>query len=586
MDSTGIARGGQRAARGDDPGIGRPAPGSAAGQDAACAKAAAEQGAAPGKAPLEKDAAPERFLILPVVILVLAQMGVTGDNGALSLAAEELTRTLGATTSDIQLANMVYPLMGGAFMIAGGLVGTIVGWGRTFRIGTALCALGEVALAFAPNMAVVIWVARVLVGLGASFLVPSLLGIVPPLYHGTNRAVAFGCLGAASGLSALLPLALGEVMEHGGLRATSLSLAAYFLVVLALSLRLPRLARPAERLGFDGLGVALSAVGLSLFLAGLSSISSWGLVRPLAGCPFTVLGISPALPLAAAGLVVLAVLVRVEKNVEERKGVALLPQSLLRTPQVLAGLAACALTFFFMGAQSILMAPYLQLVAGWSPVQVGVISIVTGLPTFALALGIPRLAPRANPRHVIQVGYVAMAVALLVMALSVTIEGSNAVGVYVGAFLAGVGAGTVSSHASNVVALAVSDRDASQSGGIQSTMRNVGQALGVALLGAVLLLGISGAVRSGAAADRAITPHVARQVSELAVNLGSDEEFREQLSGIEMTDAERNALVRIQARARFDATRTAYGVGAVVILLGLLTTPAIRWGDEKGAAPL
>ena len=566
MDSISIARAtGERADRGNLSGTGRDASGAPA----------VSAGDASG-APVEKNPAPERFLILPIVILVLAQMGATGDNGALSLAAEELTRTLGATTSDIQLANMVYPLMGGAFMIAGGLMGTIIGWGRTFRIGAALCALGEVALAFAPNMAVVIWVARVLVGFGASFLIPSLLGIIPLLYHGTTRTVAFGCIGAASGLSALLPLVLGEVMEWGGLRATFLSLAVYFLAVLALSLRLPRLSRPAERLGFDGLGVTLSAAGLFMFLVGISSISSWGLVRPFASCPFTLFGISPALPLAAAGLAVLAVLVRVEKNVEEHKGIALLPQSFLRTPQVLAGLAANALTFFFMGVQSILMAPYLQLVAGWSPVRVGVISIVTGVPTFALALGIPKLAPRVNPRHVIQVGYVVMAAALLVMALSVTIDGSNAVGVYLGAFLAGVGAGTVSSHASNVVALAVSDRDASQSGGIQSTMRNVGQALGVALLGAVLLLGISGAVRSGAAADRAITPQVTREVSELAVNLGSDEEFREQLSGIEMTEAERNALVRIQARARFNATRAAYGVGAVIILLGLLTTPAIR----------
>ena len=74
------------------------------------------------------------------------------------------------------------------------------------------------------------------------------------------------------------------------------------------------------------------------------------------------------------------------------------------------------------------------------------------------------------------------------MAISVTPEGSNPVAVYLGAFMAGVGAGSVSSHASNVVALALPERDASQSGGIQSTMRNVGQAMGVALLGAILLV--------------------------------------------------------------------------------------------------
>ena len=517
----------------------------------------------------------ERFLVLPIVILILAQMGTTGDNGALSLAASSLTTQLGATTAEIQLANMVYPLVGGAFMIAGGLLGTIFGWVRTFRGGALVCTAGEVALALAPNMLVFIWVGRVLVGLGASLLIPSVLGLIPLLYQGHNRMVAFGCIGAASGLSAVLPLILGIVMEAAGMRPTFLLLAVYFFLVAALSMWLPRVAAPTEKLRFDGLGVALAALGLFLVLVGLSSISNWGLVTPLDGCPFTILGISPALPAVVSGLAVLVVLVRVEKSVEEKRGVALLPSSFLRTPQVLAGLVANALMFFFMGAQSILMAPYLQLVAGWSPVDVGVISIVTGLPTFGLALGIPKLMPHANPRHVIQVGYLVMAAALGVMALSVTSNGANAIGVYLGAFLAGVGAGTVSSHASNVVALALPERDASQSGGIQSTMRNVGQAVGVALLGAVLLFGITNSVRAGAAADPKVSLEVSDRLSSMNVNLGSNKEFEEQISGISMTPEERSELVAIDAQARSESTRVAYAVGAVVVLLGLATTPPI-----------
>lgn len=533
---------------------------------------------------VERPGAPvskERFLVLPIVILILAQMGTTGDNGALSLAASALTSDLGATTSDIQLANMIYPLVGGAFMIAGGLLGTLFGWVRMFRLGALVCSVGEVVLALSPNMAVFIWGGRVLVGFGASLLVPSVLGLIPLLYRGHNRMVAFGCIGAASGLSAVLPLILGVVMETAGMRLTFLLLAAYFLAVSALSLRLPRVAAPEEDLRFDGAGVALAALGLFLVLVGLSSVSSWGLVTPLEGCPFTVLGISPALPAVALGVVVLVVLVRVERRVEERNGIALLPSSFIRTPQVLAGLVANALMFFFMGAQSILMAPYLQLVAGWSPVEVGMISIVTGVPTFALALGIPKLPPHASPRHVIQVGYVTMAAALGVMMFSVTTDGASAPGVYLGAFLAGVGAGTVSSRASNVVALALPERDASQSGGIQSTMRNVGQAFGVALLGAVLLFGITNTVRSGAESDMLVSRQVSDRVSEMSVNLGSNHEFEEQISDIPMTDSERDELVKIDARARAESTRVAYAVGGAIVLLGLLTTPAIKTSGKR-----
>lgn len=123
---------------------------------------------AKAKAVAEEKGA-EKFMLLPVLVLILAQMGTSGDNGALSLAATALTQDLGATTADIQLANMVYSLMAGAFMIAGGMMGTIIGWKKNFRMGALLCAAGEVVLAVSPNMTVFIWGGRTLVGFGASF---------------------------------------------------------------------------------------------------------------------------------------------------------------------------------------------------------------------------------------------------------------------------------------------------------------------------------------------------------------------------------------------------------------------------------
>lgn len=524
----------------------------------------------------EKGAAKEKFAVLPVLVLILAQMGTSGDNGALSLCATALTTDLNATAADIQLANMVYSLMAGAFMIAGGLMGTIIGWKKNFRIGALLCAAGEVVLAMAPNMTVFIWGGRTLVGFGASFMIPSVLGLVPKIYHGQQRMLAFGCIGAASGLSALLPLVLAIVLQIGGMRVTFLALAVYFVMVFGLSFKLPAIVQDDEKLKFDGIGVAMAAVGLFLFLVGVSRISAWGLIEPFTACPFTICGISPCLPMAVLGIIILAAMVKVEKKVEEKNGLALLPQSFLHTPQVLAGLAASAITFFFMGVQSILMAPYLQLVAGWTPAIVGVLSIVVGIPTFALSIGIPKFLPKANPRHVIQLGYIVLAAALIVMAFSVTLDGASFAGIMIGCVVAGSGAGIVSSQANNVVALAVNERDASQSGGIQTTMRNVGQAVGIALLGAVLLFGITGKISDAAYNSDVISTEVADAVASRNMTLTGDDTFKEAIADIDMTDEERDELVKINAQARYDSTRFAYFVGAACILLGLATTPAIK----------
>lgn len=531
-----------------------------------------------------KEGTVEKFLVLPILVLIMAQMGTSGDNGALGLANTELVNILGATTPDIQLANMVYSLMAGAFMIAGGLVGTIIGWRKNFRMGAALCAAGELVMALSPNMTVFIWGGRILVGFGASFMIPSVLGLIPHIYHGKNRMLAFGCIGAASGLSAFLPLFLGIIMQVGGFRITYGVLAVYFVLVLVMSLKIPAIEKSTEKLKFDGIGTGLAAVGLFLFLIGLSRISAWGLIEPFAGCPFTIFGISPALPMAALGLIVLVVLVFVEKRVEAKNGIALIPQSFLKTPQVRAGLIASAITFFFMGLQAILLSPYLQLVAGWSPMLMGVSALAVGIPTFLFSMGIPKFIPNANPRRVIQIGYCVMALAFIPMGLS--LQGSTVTPLmWVGLAVAGAGAGIVSSHTNNIVALAVNERDASQSGGIQTTMRNVGQAIGVAAVGAVLLFGITSNINSVMDANPTITPAVRAAVSERNLTLMGDSQFEQAIADIPMSDTEKAELVAINSQARVNSTITGYGVSAVVILAGLITT---RWitvfkKEEEGA---
>ena len=226
-----------------------------------------------------------------------------------------------------------------------------------------------------------------------------------------------------------------------------------------------------------------------------------------------------------------------------------------------------------MGVQAILLSPSLQLVAGWSPVLMGVMALAVGIPTFIFSLGIPKFMPNANPRRVIQVGYIVMASAFIPMAFS--LHGSEVNGLmWVGLAVAGAGAGIVSAQANNIVALAVNERDASQSGGIQTTMRNVGQAIGVAAIGAVLLFGITANIDNAMADSPVITPEVRTAVAERNISLMGDEQFEQTIADIPMTDEQRTELVQLNSDARIESTITSYVVSGVLILLGLFTT---RW---------
>ncbi|MCB6585375.1 MFS transporter, partial [Streptococcus gordonii] len=82
-------------------------------------------------------------------------------------------------------------------------------------------------------------------------------------------------------------------------------------------------------------------------------------------------GISPSLPLAALGIIVLALLVVMEKSIEQKNGCALLPSSFLKSAQVRAGLFASAIVFLYLGGTVMLVNPYLQVVGGFNAVQTG-----------------------------------------------------------------------------------------------------------------------------------------------------------------------------------------------------------------------
>lgn len=523
----------------------------------------------------------EKFLVIPILVLVLAQIGTTGENSAMSLSATALANAFGATTADYQLANMIYSLVAGALMIAGGMTGIIFGWKKNFRIGVVLCAIGEAVVALSPSMMVLTWVGRTLVGLDASFMIPSVLGLIPCIYHsGKNRAVAFGCIGAASGIATVLPIVFGILMDACGFRVTFGVMAVYFLIVFAASFALPPIEKSQAKLKFDFAGTGLAALGLFLFLMGLSRISVWGLWAPTANAPFTVLGVSPAPVLVVLGIVVLAVMIAVEKRVEAKNGCCLLPSSFYKTPQVLAGVFSSFQIFFVSAMVTLLVVPYLQRVSGWSAAQASLIAVAVGVPMFLLALGIPKAAPRLHPRTTLQIGYSSIGVGTLLTFLAVSPEGMSNL-VWPGSVVIGVGLGCLSAQASNVVALAVNDRDASQSGGVQTTSRNVGYAIAIAALGAVLLVGINSGLSASIEGSDAISDSTRAAVASTNLDMMSDEKFEAQMSVAVDDKSEMAALSDAYAESRANSLRTTLTVGGIFVLLSLLTTPFVKIGFKS-----
>ncbi len=518
----------------------------------------------------------EKFLVLPIIIIICAQMGTAGHSGAVGIATTALTNTLHATLGDIQLANLMNPLIGGAFMVAGGLIGTIWDWKKVLRLGTFLCGVGEVIAASSVNMTMFNWGGCLLVGIGASLMIPSLVGLIPFIYKGQNRVQAFALLSSATGLSTILPFLFGIVMQFGGFRLTFAILAAYFFIVTALTFKLPHIDQQDTDLHFDTLGTILSALGLFLFLIGLTSLAHWGLWHANPGAP-QIHGISLAIPMIILGIIILAIMLVLEKNVQKKYGICLIPQSFIKTPQVLAGLGIFLLTSLGLGSQSILLGPYLQLVAGWPAFGLGAASLFVGVPTFFISAGWNKWFPRLDPRYTLAIGLAISIISQLDLAFSLTHNGANVFVVLLGDFLAGFGLGVVYAQTSNIIALAINDRDTSQSGGIQATARNIGFALGVALLGTILISGISGTTPRKLSSME-VRPQVVAEVSDARLNLVSNQTLEEKIQTFKVkpTKEEHAKITHVYEDQRFFWTRTSYFVVAAILCLGFPLIPAVK----------
>lgn len=507
---------------------------------------------------------------IPLVVLIVAQIGTTCDNAAMNIAVSDLSNQLAASFADIQVANTIYSLVAGALMLAGGLLGITFGWRKIMRIGLAFALIGEIVGMIAPTMGVFIWGGRLVVGLGVSLIIPAVLGFVPALYEGRQRAIAFGSIAGAAALSTLSPLVLGVLVDTGGFRVTFGSMGLYFLVVLVATLFLPRGKRASTQSYLDIVGMVLAVVGLGLVLLGVSGLSTWGIWTAKDAAPISIGGVSPAAPMVAVGIIVLVLLLFVERRAKYSHDQTLIPLSFLKTPAIRSGLVAIGLPFFFMGAQGMIIMPYLQLVAGFSAAQSGLISLLPGIPMFVLASTISKFAPHLSSRFIIRSGFGLLICSSLVMAAGIVDNGITPL-LFVGVCLGGFGVGAINSQANNAVASAVHGRDAQQSGGVQGAARNIGIALGTALAGSVLLLALEFGM-THAPLSLNIPNHERTEIIDESSSIMTSQSFEQIMAPFALTADEQSSLVAAKTTAQTNAERVTFLFLGLVMVFGLLGT--------------
>ncbi len=417
-------------------------------------------------------AAPSRrFRRIPVWLAVLAasvpMFMATLDNLVVTSALPVLGRELQASIEQLQWFVNAYTLSFATFMLLAVALGDRLGRRRVFLAGIIVFTVASALCAVSTEPWMLIG-ARALQGVGGAALMPLSLTLLVGSVSERMRPLAIGIWGGISGLGvALGPLIGGAVIEGWNWDAIFwLNVPVGILSVPLVLVALPN--SFGARLRADLLGVALVGLGVLGVVYGIvrGNDAGWGSAEVLG----TLIG----------GAALLVAFVAWERRVAN----PLLPLRLFRDRSFsVANVVGLVFSFGIFGSVFILI-QFLQIVQGASPLEAGVQTMPWTLAPMIVAPLAGLIAPRVGTRLLIVVGllFQAAGVGLLAFTMAADVTYGQLVPAFV---LAGVGMGLVFAPSSTAVLANMTPQDNAKASGTNSTLREIGVALGIAVLTAV-----------------------------------------------------------------------------------------------------
>ena len=317
---------------------------------------------------------------------------------------------------------------------------------------------------------------------------------------------------------------------------------------------------------------------------GILKSGTWGVVQPKPEAPQWI-GLSPVIWLLLGGGVGLALFLRWESLRIGRGEGALLNPKLLGNIQMRSGVLSFLFMFLVQAGTFFVVPLFLSVALGLSAIETGVRLLPMSLTLLLFAAGVPKLFPDANPRRVVNAGFLLM-FAGLVLLVSLLDIGAGPEIITGPLLLIGSGLGAMASQLGSVTVSAVPDEQSGEVGGVQNTGTQLGASIGTALAGAILISALTAAFFTGIQNNPAIPDNLAVNAqTQLATGVPfvSDNDLQKALDEANVPPETANAVVDENAQARIAGLRSALAVLALISLLALLFTrgiPTVQPGAE------
>jgi EmrB/QacA subfamily drug resistance transporter len=408
-----------------------------------------------------------RWWILAVLCLSLLITNL--DNTILNVALPTIVRELHASNSQLQWMVDAYVLVFAGLLLTGGSLGDRFGRRGALQFGLVVFGLGSFASAFATSSEQLI-ATRAFMGIGGAFIMPATLSIITNVFPTHERGKAIGVWAATSGIAAVLgPVTGGFLLEHfywGSIFLVNIPivvvglLAGVFLIPTSKDPSAPKL---------DPVGALLSMVGLTVLLYGIIEAPQHGWTDPTIVACF------------AVGLAVIGLFLGWEAHIDH----PMLDVRYFRSARFTAASLGITMVFFALFGSSFVQTQYFQFVLGYTPFETGLRFLPLAASIIVVSPLSARFVHRFGTKLVVSTGMLLVAIGLMSWA-SLTATSVFWPDIVWREVVLGIGFALTMAPATESIMGSLPLGKAGVGSAVNDTTRQVGGALGVAVIGSIL----------------------------------------------------------------------------------------------------
>ena len=412
-------------------------------------------------------------------MVALASFIIALDATFMNVSISQLVVDLNTDVSTVQMIMSFYTLVTAAFMLLSAKLQDIVGKKKLFLIGALLYGIGTLtaAISFSDTILFLGW--ALIEGLAGALMLPATVSIVSGTYIGERRTIGLAIVGVIGALAS----AIGPIF--GGVMTTFLSWRYGFacellivIVILVLQNKIPHFEPTESKSDLDITGAIISFIGLVLLILGILSLTK---------------DFNTSIIIIILGIIVLAAFAGFEIRRKRNGKVPLLDVELFKDRNLRMGTIIMILCYLIMGGGLFAVSVYLQSVLQLNAFDTGLTTLPLTVGLLIFAVLAPSLTEKLSHKKIMAIGSIMSIIGCLILSYQFRMD-TAPLEFLPGMFLLGAGFGFIMALSVDVALFNIPAESQNNASGVTSTGESLGESMGTAIIGIILILGVFGGI--------------------------------------------------------------------------------------------